>query len=115
VKNNHKSIEVNIFHIFPKLVLTSDQLSLIIKARGAKTSRFGGEKMNRIQSARQQQGITQGNLAKLIGVERSTVSKWETGKSNPRVEMLPKLADMLKCTVDDLVRPNNDFITNKGE
>ena len=71
--------------------------------------------MNRIQSARQQQGITQGNLAKLIGVERSTVSKWETGKSNPRVEMLPKLADMLKCTVDDLVRPNNDFITNKVE
>ena len=71
--------------------------------------------MNRIQSARQQQGITQGNLAKLIGVERSTVSKWETGKGIPGVEMLPKLADMLKCTVDDLVRPNNDFITNKGE
>ncbi len=60
--------------------------------------------MNRIQAARQRQGITQGNLAKSIGVERSTVSKWETGKSNPRAEMLPKLADLLKCTVDDLVR-----------
>jgi transcriptional regulator with XRE-family HTH domain len=38
---------------------------------------------NRIKEAREAAGLTQGQLADLIGGERVSVSKWETGKSNP--------------------------------
>lgn len=58
----------------------------------------------RIQKFRSEHGIRQEGLARLLGVDRSTVAKWETGKSMPRAELLPKLADILGCTVDELLR-----------
>ena len=47
---------------------------------------------------------TQLELARKIGVDRSTIAKWETGKSMPRAKMLPKLAECLGCTVDELLK-----------
>jgi len=41
-------------------------------------------------------------LARLLGVEVSTVTKWETGDSYPRAEMLPDIAKLLGCKIDDL-------------
>lgn len=46
--------------------------------------------------------MTQAELAKELGIDRSTVAKWETGKANPRVELLPKLAEILNCSIDEL-------------
>lgn len=40
---------------------------------------------DRIRIARKQRGLTQGALASLVGVNRATVTKWETGKTAPRV------------------------------
>lgn len=60
--------------------------------------------MNLINEKRVHVRITQDELAKTLGVDRSTVAKWETGKSMPRAEMLPKLAECLGCTVDDLLK-----------
>ena len=37
-------------------------------------------------------------------VTQGAISQWETGKSFPRAELLPKLADILGCTVDELLR-----------
>lgn len=48
-------------------------------------------------------GLSQERLANLLKVDRSTVAKWETGKSMPRAELLPKIAKILCCTVDDLL------------
>lgn len=48
-------------------------------------------------------GLSQERLANLLKVDRSTVAKWETGKSMPRAELLPKIAKILGCTVDDLL------------
>ena len=61
--------------------------------------------MNNIRKIRVKSNLTQEQMAKNIGVERSTVAKWETGVSLPRSELLPKLADVLNCTVDELLRP----------
>lgn len=36
-----------------------------------------------ISAARQQNGMTQTELAKLVAVNKSTVSKWESGVQNP--------------------------------
>lgn len=52
--------------------------------------------------------ITQQTLAKEVGVTRSTVTKWETGKSMPRIDTLRKLANVFGCTVDDLLQPENE-------
>ena len=48
--------------------------------------------------------ITQSELAVAIGVERSTVAKWETKKKLPDESKLQKIASFLECTVDDLLR-----------
>lgn len=48
-------------------------------------------------------GLTQEELAKRLGTDRTTVVKWEKGKSFPRPEMLCQLARVLGCTPNDLL------------
>lgn len=38
-----------------------------------------------------------------LGVSLSTVGMWESGKNDPRANMLPKIANLYGCTVDDLL------------
>ena len=62
----------------------------------------------KIRDLRESAGLTQGELASELGVDRSSVTKWETGKSKPRTEDLPRLAEVLQCSVNDLfVRKEN--------
>ena len=58
----------------------------------------------KIADRRKELGMTQEALAARLGVDRSTVTKWETGFSNPTAAKLPKLAAILNCTVDELLR-----------
>ena len=37
-----------------------------------------------------------------LNVLQSTVAMWESGDNTPRTEKLPELAEILKCTIDDL-------------
>ena len=48
--------------------------------------------------------MLQEDVASALGVDRSSVAKWETGKAVPRATMLIKLADLFGCTVDELLR-----------
>ena len=61
--------------------------------------------MNQFQQLREKKGMSQAQLANTLGLERSTIAKWETGTSMPRANLLPKLASTLGCTVDELLRP----------
>lgn len=58
--------------------------------------------MTKIKTLRESKELRQGDLANILGVSRSTVAMWETGKSSPRGETLVKLANVLGCTIDDL-------------
>lgn len=58
----------------------------------------------RISDAREKQSLTQCELAKLMGVTQGAVSQWEKGIAKPRTDLLPKLAEVLGCTIDDLLR-----------
>lgn len=49
-------------------------------------------------------GITQNELADTLRIDRSTVAKWETGKAYPRAALLPKIAQVLGCTIDELLQ-----------
>ena len=46
--------------------------------------------------------LTQAELAEQIGVDRSTIAYWECNTAMPRAELLPRLADALKCSIDAL-------------
>ena len=60
---------------------------------------------------RRSKGLTQQQLADRIGVTNRAVSKWETGQGLPDVAVLPELARVLGCTVDELLAGE---LTRKG-
>lgn len=60
--------------------------------------------MNRLKELRMKRNWTQGQLAEKMGVTRTAVVKWETGKANPTTEKLIELARIFKCRVDNLLR-----------
>ena len=50
-------------------------------------------------------GLTQTQLAELIGCPHQSINKWETGVNKPGTQSLIKLARALDCSIDDLIRP----------
>ena len=46
--------------------------------------------------------LTQEDVARHLSIRRTTVSMWETGEAMPRADMLPKIAKLYGCTIDDL-------------
>lgn len=64
--------------------------------------------MNNLKCLREKSRFTQIELAKELGVGQSTVAMWETGKSVPRAQQLPKLAELFGCTIDELFENNTD-------
>lgn len=46
---------------------------------------------------------TQQEVAKVLGVQASTVSKWERGLANPRADKLPMIAKLYGCTIEELL------------
>ena len=57
-----------------------------------------------IRKCRRAADITQRELAEALCVDRSTVTKWETGKSKPKKEECEKMARIFNCTVDELLK-----------
>lgn len=58
-----------------------------------------------MRDMREKKDMSQQAVAVEIGVERSTVAKWESGKSRPRAELLPKLAKLFGCSIEELLVP----------
>ena len=48
-------------------------------------------------------GYTQKNIADLLGVDRSTYSYYETGKTEPNIRQLKKIAALYNLRLDDLI------------
>lgn len=53
-------------------------------------------------------GLTQAVVAEKLGVSEASVCMWETGKTLPRAALLPKVAELYRCSVDDLFRDETD-------
>lgn len=58
----------------------------------------------RIHQLRRERGISQEELANVVGVSRQAVQKWESGASTPDIENLSALADYFTVSLDYLVR-----------
>lgn len=57
-----------------------------------------------IASRRKRLGLSQNELAKLLGVDQTAVHNWERGKAMPNAKRLPAIAKILKCSVDELLQ-----------
>lgn len=71
----------------------------------------------RLRSARENAGLSQGQVAKLLGVHRPTVSEMEAGNRRVSADELSQLAEIYEVSVDWLVRgldedpdPNRDRV-----
>ena len=67
-----------------------------------------GRFMNVFRLYRGTTGMTQEGVSEALGVERSTVAKWETGNALPRAELLPEIAKLYGCTIDALLSADAD-------
>ncbi len=63
---------------------------------------------NRLLELRTKRGLTQKELAKIIGVSNKAVSKWETGETMPRVKTMQKLAEVFSTTYADLLSEDGE-------
>lgn len=62
------------------------------------------EKIGKLIAAkRKEKGLTQEQLAEQLGVTNKTVSRWETGKGMPDIEMIQELCSILGITVTTLL------------
>lgn len=72
--------------------------------------------INNIAAIRKKNGISQTQFAHAIGVETSTISRIETGKSDPSAVTLFAIAEYLQVLVDDLyTRKTEEQIKNERE
>ena len=56
-----------------------------------------------LKKIRSQANMTQVELARRLNVAQSSVAAWENNESSyPRAELLPALADLLQCSIDEL-------------
>lgn len=59
-----------------------------------------GEKLKR---ARKAAGISQADLAEKVGCRQKDISRWESGLHEPGALTLKKMAQVLGCSMDELV------------
>ena len=58
-----------------------------------------------LQELRKARGLTQEELAKELYVSRTAISRWESGRGYPGIDLLKAIAAFFDTTVDDLLSP----------
>jgi transcriptional regulator with XRE-family HTH domain len=58
---------------------------------------------SRLEKCRKELNMTKKEVAKLLSIDQSTYGKYELGKRVPDAEMLQKLADIYKTSIDYLL------------
>ena len=67
---------------------------------------------DRIKRLREQYGITQSELAKQLGITRSSVNAWEMGISSPSTQYIVELASIFDVSTDFLLGVENTVSIN---
>lgn len=58
-----------------------------------------------LRRIRHRQGLSQKQLADYLSISPQSISKWEKGDSLPSIDYLPKIAELLKCDINDFFAP----------
>ena len=71
-----------------------------------------------ISEMRKEKGLTQKQLADIVGVSDKAVSRWETGKGLPDTSIMPELCKALDININELLsgeRLNAEAYSGKAE
>lgn len=60
-----------------------------------------GEK---IYNLRKKKNMSQEDLASVLNVSRQTISKWETGESNPDIDKIVPLCNFFEISTDEFLK-----------
>ena len=64
----------------------------------------------KLKALRHKQGLTQEELAAVLYVSRTAVSKWESGRGYPNIDSLKEISRFFSVTIDDLLS-GSEFLT----
>ena len=78
---------------------------------GGKTMQFN----ENLKELRLRSALMQKEIASLLGVSVRTFQGWETGRSEPNIEKLIKLADLFHVSIDSLVGRTSISLENAEE
>lgn len=67
---------------------------------------------DRLKTLRKEKKLTQKELAEQIGIKQNSYSDWETGKNEPSLENIIKLAKILDTTADELLGIDKSVSSN---
>ena len=71
--------------------------------------------MNRIRDLREDMDLRQSDVANATGIDRKTISNYETGKTNPDSFAIIKLAEFFGVSTDYLLgveKANSDLVSD---
>lgn len=69
-----------------------------------------------IKKYRKENNLTQEQFASKLFVSKQAVSKWETDRSYPDINLLPQIAEMLNISIDELIgKKDTENSTNNQE
>ena len=66
-----------------------------------------------IKELREKKGLTQLELANVIGVSDKAISKWETSKGLPDITLIQPLAKALNISIIELI--SGDYVINNNK
>ena len=69
---------------------------------------------NKIKKYREQNKLTQKDIAEILKVEPGTISKYESGTIEPNIESIKKLAETFNITIDELLKDDEIDISKIG-
>lgn len=92
----------NVAHAWETGLITRRHLT---ELRRQKCRERQEQKIVGLRKLRKLRGLTQHELAEALGVKRTVVTNWETGVNSTPTKYLLDLAEVLGCTVEDLLKP----------
>lgn len=59
--------------------------------------------MTNFKNIRKNHEVKQSEIMNQLNISSGCISLWESGKRQPSIEQLPKLAEILHCSIEELV------------
>lgn len=88
------------------IIFTLSTTPLIINVERAMAYMLFGDK---VKLEREKRGWSQDYLAEMLYVSRQSISKWETNKNYPGIEVIIDLSDIFDITLDELLRSDEEL------
>lgn len=60
--------------------------------------------MLRLKEILEKRGVKQSQLSKMMGISTVSLSRWSTGKSQPSLETVVRICQILDVKIDELVQ-----------